>query len=131
MSSDFTPPPDNPVSRSVRVFIKHPRQGWKAIDLMDSLEIYQDETLKLPQFASFRMTVAYVTVQVKAGAVCELEAIRAAEWRFDANGKLDQQAVMQGILAKLNADPAEVTDSPALVLPPGDLEQLRNKLGLG
>ena len=119
---------DTPPKISIRVLIKHPRTGWRNFDLLDSFEVYADDDLSLPQFANLVMKVAYAHVLVRNGIVLELESVRVAEWRFDADGKLDQEAVMRGILAKLNAG----LDGPdTMALSQDDQIQVERLLGLG
>lgn len=113
---------------SIRVLIKHPRTGWRNFDLSDSFEVYADDDLSLPQFANLAMKVAYAHVLVRNGVVLELESVRVAEWRFDGDGKLDQEAVMRGILAKLDAG---LDGSDTLALSQDDQIQVERLLGLG
>lgn len=118
---------DTPPKISIRVLIKHPRTGWRNFDLSDSFEVYADDDLSLPQFANLVMKVAYAHVLVSNGVVLELESVRVAEWRFDGDGKLDQEAVMRGILAKLDAG----LDGPdTLALSHEDQRQIQRLLGL-
>lgn len=118
---------DTPAKISIRVLIKHPRTGWRNFDLADSFEVYADDDLSLPQFANLVMKVAYAHVLVRNGVVLELESVRVAEWRFDNQGKLDQEAAMKGILAKLDAG----LDGPdTLALSQEDQIQVERLLGL-
>lgn len=118
---------DTPPKVSIRVLIKHPRTGWRNFDLADSFEVYTDDDLSLIQFANLVMKVAYAHVLVSNGVVLELESVRVAEWRFDGDGKLDQEAVMRGILAKLDAG----LDGPdTLALSHEDQRQIQRLLGL-
>jgi len=118
---------DTPPKISIRVLIKHPRTGWRNFDLSDSFEVYSDDNLSLPQFANLVMKVAYAHVLVRNGVVLELESVRVAQWQFDNQGKLDQEAVMKGILAKLDSG----LDGPdTLALSQEDQIQVERLLGL-
>jgi len=118
---------DTPPKISIRVLIKHPRTGWRNFDLSDSFEVYADDNLSLPQFANLVMKVAYAHVLVRNGIALELASVRVAEWRFDGDGKLNQEAVMRGILAKLDAG-LDVADT--LALSQDDQIQVERLLGL-
>ncbi|WP_043331014.1 hypothetical protein [Curvibacter gracilis] len=118
---------DTPAKISIRVLIKHPRTGWRNFDLADSFEVYTDDDLSLRQFANLVMKVAYAHVLVRNGVVLELESVRVAQWRFDNQGKLDQEAVMKGILAKLDAG---LYGPDTLTLSHEDQLQIQRLLGL-
>ena len=118
---------DTPPKISIRVLIKHPNTGWRNFDLSDSFEVYADDDLSLPQFANLVMKVAYAHVLVRNGVVLELESIRVAQWQFDNQGKLDQEAAMKGILAKLDGG---LDESDTLALSQEDQIQVERLLGL-
>lgn len=118
---------NTPAKISIRVLIKHPRTGWRNFDLSDSFEVYTDDDLSLPQFANLVMMVAYAHVLVRNGVVLELESVRVAQWQFDNQGKLDQEAAMKGILAKLDGG---LDESDTLSLSQEDQFQVARLLGL-
>lgn len=118
---------------SVRVFIKHPIKGWKPFDITDSIEVYQNEELRLPGFANMVMNVVYARVRVEHGTVVALDSLTTSKWRFNAAGQLDQEAVLQQITQKLDDSdhPADMERSTAATtLNASDLKQVRQMLGL-
>lgn len=86
---------------AMRFLIDDPARGWRLFSMKKAMVVHRGALL-LPEYANqtVRVVSAYVTTQ--HSKVIGLHQLEVAEWKFDSDGRVDRQALMSGIVKKLN-----------------------------
>lgn len=117
--------------RAVRFLFDTPGQGWRLFPLTKALNAYRGE-LALPLYADQRMRVAFAHLTVDKNKVRSLERLECGEWQFDADGRVDQEVLMKGILERVDPVGHEI-DFRLLASVPitsQDIREIRQQLGI-
>ena len=85
----------------IRCLIEHPVRGWRVFSLKKAISANVDD-LHLPEHPNQTIRVAWVYVSVKQGKVIALRQLHIYEWHLDADGRIDQDKMMAGIIEKLD-----------------------------
>lgn len=126
------PKSDRPRLRH-RFLIDHPTHGWQKFPLNRALLAYQGGDFRLPDLANQTIRVASATVVVPSqGQPASLLSLSFAQWHMDRDGRVDQEALMAGIVNKLDqALGAKPDDMPARVVEANDADLQAIRLALG
>lgn len=82
-------------------FIDFPATGWMPYPLSKALLTHQGE-LQIPELANLAIRTALVYVRTTEGEPTRITRMECSEWLMDANGWVNQDKVMQGILERIN-----------------------------
>jgi hypothetical protein len=86
---------------AARFLVEYPTKGWKLFSVNRFSAAYRGKLL-LPELANQTVRVAFADVAVNNGRPVALHSLERAEWRVDAEGRVDQTALMSRIVEKLN-----------------------------
>jgi len=86
---------------AARFLVEYPTKGWKLFSVNRVSAAYRGKLL-LPELANQTVRVAFADVAVKNRRPVALYSLELAEWRVDAEGRVDQAALMSRIVEKLN-----------------------------
>ncbi|MBK1679922.1 hypothetical protein [Rhodocyclus tenuis] len=118
-------------SVTAHFLVNDPELGWQELSLKRGLGIFHGQTC-VPGFAQCKIRVAFVYCAPVAGGGVRLQRVECSELSFAADGRADEDALMAGILTRI--DPAVTTPEPAAVpanpLQSGDVEDIRRCLGV-
>lgn len=109
-----------------RFLVEYPIKGWRLLSINRGVAAYSGKLL-LPDLANQTIRVAFADVAVKNGRPVALYSLELAEWRVDAEGRVDQTALMSRIVEKLDqkADmPRQETGNRAEQPSKADLEAI-------
>ena len=84
----------------IRCLIEHPFRGWRLFSLKKAMSANMDD-LHLPEHPNQTIRVAWVYVSVKQRKVIALRQLHIYKWNLDADGRIDQDKMMAGIIEKL------------------------------
>lgn len=84
-----------------RFLVEYPLKGWRLFSVNRGLAAYRGKLL-LPELANQTIRVAFADVAVKNRRPVALYSLELAEWRMDAEGRVDQTALMSRIVEKLD-----------------------------
>lgn len=86
---------------AARFLVEYPIKGWRLFSVNRGVAAYSGKLL-LPDLANQTVRVAFADVAVKNGRPVALYSLELAEWRVDAEGRVDQTALMSRIVEKLD-----------------------------
>ena len=117
---------------AIRCLIEYPVRGWRLFPLRKAMSADFND-LHLPEHAHQTIRVASVYVTVKHGKVIALRRLEISEWSLDADGRIDQEKLMAGIIKKFDQgtggqhdDQGHASDTISDV----DILEIRQSLGL-
>ena len=116
----------------IRCLIEHPDRGWRLFSLKKAISANVDD-LHLPEHPNQTIRVAWVYVSVKQGKVIALRQLHIYEWHLDADGRIDQDKMMAGIIEKLEqgtSGQGVEQQHPSNAISDTDLLAIRHGLGL-
>jgi hypothetical protein len=86
---------------AVRFLVEYPIKGWKLFSVNRVSAAYRGNLL-LPDLANQTIRVAFADVAVKNRRPVALYSLELAEWHVNAEGRVDQTALMSRIVEKLD-----------------------------
>lgn len=86
---------------ATRFLVEYPIKGWRMLSVNRASAAYRGKLL-LPELANQTIRVAFADVAVKNRRPVALYSLELAEWRVDAEGRVDQAALMSRIIQKLD-----------------------------
>lgn len=86
---------------ATRFLIDHPDRGWQVISAKRVFAAQRGELL-MPDLANRAVRVAYADLAVRGGRPVALYWLEIVEWRVDAEGRVDQSALLSRIVEKLD-----------------------------
>lgn len=105
--------------------IDHPDHGWKRFPLTRALAVGRGEVC-LPEFANTVMRTALVHVRLHDREAVGVSQIELSEWAIEADGRVDQEKAMRGIVEMINGG-----DNAGAVTPSAtDIEAIKVCLGI-
>lgn len=114
-------------------FIDYPTTGWMPYPLSKALLTHQGE-LQIPEFANLAIRTALVYVRTAEGEPTKITRMECSEWLMDANGRVNQDKVMQEILKRINrVERARIDHSFISTVPVSkeDMATINRHLGIG
>lgn len=89
---------------SLRVLRRDPRTGWKIFPVSQALAAYQGK-LALPDLAGQTVDIALAYVELMNRKPIRLARLEREEWQFDGNGEINEEAISNRILDKIDGPP--------------------------
>lgn len=86
---------------AARFLVEYPIKGWRLFSVNRGVAAYRGKLL-LPDLANQTVRVAFADVAVKNGRPVALYSLELAQWRVDAEGRVDPAALMSRIVEKLD-----------------------------
>jgi hypothetical protein len=86
---------------SLRILRRDPRTGWTIFPVSKALAAYQGK-LALPMLAGQTVDIALAYVELMNRKPIRLARLARDEWQFDSNGEINEQAISNRILDKIN-----------------------------
>lgn len=116
----------------IRLLMEHPIQGWRHLQKSRAMALYRGEN-GIAELANQTVRVATAYVLMEGKQTRSLKRLEIDHWKFDGNGRVDQEAIMFGIIRKLNegatgAHPQQEGMSDGLS--DADIKAIRAALGL-
>jgi hypothetical protein len=88
-------------SLAMRFLIDYPEKGWRLISAKRVLAAQRGELL-MSELANRTVRVAYADVALRDSRPVALYWLELAEWRVDAEGRVDQAALISRVINKLD-----------------------------
>lgn len=113
-------------------FIDYPTTGWMPYPLSKALLAHQGE-LQIPELANQTIRTALVYVRTTEGEPTGITRMECSEWLMDANGRVNQDKVMQGIQERINRVEGARTDHSLISTVPvskEDMATINRHLGI-
>jgi len=117
---------------AMRFLIDDPVKGWRVISAKRVLAAQRGELL-MPELANRTVRIANAKVGMRSRKLVALFSVTLVEWRIDAEGRVDHEALMAGIIGKLDQKgcaPGKNVIETSLQLSQADLEAIYVALGL-
>lgn len=114
-------------------FIDYPATGWMPYPLSKALLTHQGE-LQIPELANLAIRTALVYARTDHGEPTKITRMECTEWLVDANGRVNQDKVMQGVLERINCvEGARMDHSFISTVPVSkeDIATINRHLGIG
>lgn len=116
----------------IRLLMEHPIHGWRHLQIGRVMALYRGEN-DIAELANQTVRVATAYVLMEGKQTRSLKRLEMGHWKFDGNGRVDQGAIMFGIIRKLNegetgALPQQESMSDGLS--DADIKAIRAALGL-
>lgn len=86
---------------ATRFLIDYPDKGWRVISAKRVLAAQCGELL-MPELANRTVRVAHADVAVRSGKLVALHSVTLTEWCIDTGGRVAREALMAGIIEKLD-----------------------------
>jgi hypothetical protein len=95
---------DQPIT--LRYLIDDPILGWRTFPMAKATSAYRGELL-LPEWAGRTVRVVLAVAILKGRRIHHLQRIEPSEWKFDSEGRVDQDEVMRRIQKHVNSATGE------------------------
>lgn len=114
----------------LRFLINNPTLGWRTLPMNKALSAQRGD-LQLSELSGQTVKVAFAHVTMRRGKVINLRRVQISEWKLDSDGRVDQEAVMSGIIARLDTGADSHTEDPRETTAPSkaELTAIRRALG--
>lgn len=111
--------------QSIWFAIDHPDHGWMRFPLTRALAVGRGEVC-LPEFANTVMRTALVQVLLQDRQAVGVTQIELSEWAIEADGRVDQEKAMRGIVEMINGGDCAGAVTPSAT----DIEAIKRCLGI-
>lgn len=114
-----------------RYVIEDPVLGWRQLPMSKAHSIYRGDH-SMPALAGKTIRVVYTHIVREHRKNQELLQIEPSEWAFDSEGRIDRDALIRGIVRKMDAvhGVASTDGSSVTELLPADVHAICACLGL-